>query len=312
MEWLPSASIPALEKRAQLFKQLRAFFDARGILEVDVPLLSPYTVTDVHLEPLVVTSSGPTQYLQTSPEYYLKRIVCRDQRCLYYLGKAFRQEESGRRHRSEFTMLEWYRMGFNDHDLMDEVTALFAILAPHTVCERISYADLFLRHLNLNPHFATIEQLAEEARSRTSFQGELALKSQWLDLLFSFCIEPTLDEKLTLVFDYPVQQSALARTAWHADGYRYARRFEVYWCGIELANGYWELADAEEQLTRFQQDRRQRQELGLPAREIDPKFMAALNQGLPDCAGIALGVDRVLMCMTGHTDIQEVMPFANG
>ncbi len=311
MNFSPSAPLHLLEKRAQLLKQLRAFFAERHLLEVDVPAISPYTVTDVYVDALKVDlGTGRSGFLQTSPEYYLKRCLARDRRSIYYLGKAYRSELCGPKHRSEFSMLEWYRVGFDDRQLIAEVQQLLRYLAPTTSSDIVSYGQLFESYLGCNPHLANCDQLAALAKSTTSFDGHLPSKSEWLDLLFSLCVEPHLMQP-TVVYDYPAEQSALARITQHERGYPVARRFEVFWCGLELANGYWELADADEQLQRFEADRRRRQQLHLPDREVDPQFIAALRSGLPDCAGIAMGVERLLMCLTDQSDIQSVMPFAN-
>lgn len=310
MQWRPTASRLILEERAQLLAQLRAFFAARDVLEVDVPTLGTHTVTDVNLEPLVVNGRSGEQYLQTSPEYFLKRVLARDHRSIYSLGKAFRRDESGRRHQPEFTMLEWYRVGYDDRKLMDEVACLLGELRPGQTCKRISYEDAFRNAVGVNPHLANEIELRALASERTSFCGNIVGRSAWLDLLFSFCVEPTLGEGAYLIYDFPAEQSALARLSSHHDGYLVARRFELYWKGLELANGYWELTDAEEQAERFSADCAYRQERGLPVRNVDPLFLSALRNGLPDCAGVALGVDRLLMCLTEQQEIARVMPFA--
>lgn len=313
MSWQPTASWQSLEKRAQLLERLRAFFAARQILEVDVPAIGAHTVTDVHLEPLVVYDkvNANQGYLQTSPEYCLKRLLVRDQRSVYYLGKAFRSDESGTRHRREFTMLEWYQVGFDDRDLMKEIGELIDVLSPGDVCVHRSYAEVFEAALGVNPHCAEESQLRALAQKHTSFMGMLPGRAAWLDLLFSVCVEPQLGEQPVIVYDFPAEQCALARLATDSLGHTVARRFELYWRGLELANGYWELSDVDEQLARFEADLQMRHSLGLAAREIDPLLMAALKHGLPDCSGVALGVDRLLMCLTGCRDIAQVLTFAD-
>lgn len=312
MGWQPSASLQNIERRAQLLNQLRAFFAARQVLEVEVPVISEHTVTDVNLEPLIVRDGSRDLFLQTSPEYFLKRLLVRDHRSVYYLGKAFRGDESGRRHRREFTMLEWYRVGYDDRDLMTEVAELINFLCPGQTCARRCYAEVFESVLGINPHFASEAELRELALCHTTFSGTLRGRGAWLDLLFSFCVEPALGPSPVIVYDFPAEQCALARLAKDAQGHTVARRFELYWRGLELANGYWELADVNEQLARFDADRQSRQAQGLAMREVDPLFVQALAQGLPDCAGVALGVDRLLMCLTGDADIAEVLTFADG
>lgn len=308
----PTASTDVLYKRAQLLHQLRMFFHERGVMEVDVPVIAESTVTDVYLEPLRVPFRNRDCYLQTSPEYYLKRVLARDQRCLYTLGKAFRQDECGRHHRSEFTMLEWYRVGFDDRKLIAEVADLFACLAPGVELSLQSYGDVFAAHLGINPHLASEVELKALVADKLDFQGELDSSSACLDLLFSHCIEPHLGPNISVIYDYPKAQCALARVQQDAAGHPVARRFEVFWHGLELANGYWELCDPEEQYQRFLRDQSFRAEHGMNVPHIDSRFMAALHHGLPESAGIALGVDRLLMCLLDKTDIAQVMPFANG
>lgn len=305
----PSAELRVLQRRALLLSQLRAFFHARDVMEVDVPVLGDATITDVYLEPLQVIGEHHRWFLQTSPEYYMKRLLAAGAGSIFYLGKAFRLDERGRRHRAEFTMLEWYREGYDDAQLMAEVVALFAHVAPSETVRKVSYGVLFESVFNLCPYRADAEQLRNLASQHVNFQGNLESKSAWLDLLFSHCVEPTLSS-VSLVYDYPQEQCALARVAPNDEGISVAKRFEVYWRGIELANGYWELTAPVEQRQRFVSDQLQRQQQGLSVPAIDERFMAALERGLPECAGVAMGVDRLLMCLLGLDDIAAVMPFA--
>lgn len=307
----PTASLNNLKKRAQVLADLRAFFHARGVMEADVPVLGRTTVTDPHLEPLHCVAGASRRYLQTSPEFFLKRLLAAGLGSVYYLGPAFRQDESGRHHRAEFTMLEWYRLGFNDRDLAREVLDLVARFAPDAGGSEVSYGDLFLQHCKLNPHRASLADLADLGRELLDFQGDLQHKSAWLDLLFSHVVQPQLTAP-TIVYDYPAEQCALARLGPNDDGDTVAKRFELYWQGIELANGYWELTDAVEQRRRFEDDQRVRRELGLMVPEYDSALLAALESGLPDCSGVALGVDRLLMCVLNEDNIAEVRPFADG
>jgi lysyl-tRNA synthetase class 2 len=304
----PGTSLETMKKRAQLLQELRAFFHARGILEVDVPAIGDATVTDVHLQALVVEGHG---FLQTSPEYYMKRLLAAGSGPIYYLGKAYRREESGRRHRPEFTLLEWYCLGMDDRQLMLQVTELFGALVPQVSLVRRSYQEVFAATLGINPHLADLHQLQAAIDRILDLNSPLTSKSACLDLLFSHCVEPHLGPGITLVYDYPQEQCALARLVVDEAGFLVARRFEVYWDGMELANGYWELNAADEQRQRFNSDLQQRSDLGLPVPALDERFLAALAAGLPDCAGIALGVDRLLMCLLDCRDIREVMPFAD-
>lgn len=305
----PSASLDHLQKRAQLLHQLRAFFFAREIMEVDVPALGLATVTDVHLEPLRVPGNG---FLQTSPEYFMKRLLAAGSGSIYYLGKAYRRDESGRRHRAEFTMLEWYCVGLDDRQLMQQMTELFLQLDPAVEIRHRSYGEVFQELLGLCPHRATLAELQAVIASHLELHSPLDNKSACLDLLFSCCIEQRLDGGITFIYDYPQEQCALARLSVNTHGMTVARRFEVYWNGMELANGYWELCIAEEQRQRFENDRRIRAANGMDVPDVDERFLAALEAGLPECAGVALGVDRLLMCLSGARDIRDVMPFADG
>jgi lysyl-tRNA synthetase class 2 len=306
--WQPSASLAVLKKRAELLASIREFFAARAVLEVDVPVLGVSTVTDPHLQAIPAEVAGQRQFLQTSPEFYVKRLLAAGVGSCYYLGKAFRQDERGRRHRPEFTMLEWYRLGFDDRQLREEIIELIAAVGEDVVSRQRSYYDLFVEHLGVDPHAADAGQLAQLAAEKLDVHWSDTDKSTWLDLLFSHCIEPHL-EQLVLVYDYPACQCALARTATDERGQLVAKRFEVFWNGMELANGYWELTDAKEQAARFQVDNQTRQQLGLPQVAADDQLLAALEAGLPDCAGVALGVDRLLMCLQGAATIDDVVPF---
>ncbi|MCR6650391.1 MAG: hypothetical protein NVV73_02280 [Cellvibrionaceae bacterium] len=201
----PSASLDLLQKRAQLLQQLRAFFFARQIMEVDVPALGQNTVTDVHLEPLQVLDTG---YLQTSPEYFMKRLLAAGSGSIYYLGKAYRRDESGRRHRAEFTLLEWYSVGLDDRELMAQMTELFALLAPATDIRRRSYGEAFQTLLGLCPHRASLAELQALIAARLELHSPLDNKSACLDLLFSFCVEPQLGPGITFICDYPAEQCA--------------------------------------------------------------------------------------------------------
>lgn len=266
-------------------------------------------MTDVHLEPLKVTGVG---YLQTSPEYFMKRLLAAGSGSIYYLGKAYRRDESGARHRAEFTMLEWYRVGWDDRQLMREMEELFRQISPGVTVQYRSYGDVFQSILDLCPHTSSLAALQASIASRIELNSPVEQRDACLDLLFSHCIEPSLVGGITFVYDYPKEMCALARVAPDQAGIPVARRFEVYWNGLELANGYWELCAPAEQRERFENDRKQRAAMGLDVPDVDTRFVAALEAGLPDCAGVALGVDRLLMCLLDEKDISRVTPFANG
>ncbi len=305
-DWQPSASIVHLQQRAKLMSQLRTFFSERGVWEVDTPVLGAASVSDPHIEALSVAE----HYLQTSPEYFMKRLLAAGSGAIYYLGKAFRRDEAGARHNPEFTMLEWYRPKFDDHRLIDELVELIRYLKVAAAITKISYGELFERHTGLNPHTASAAQFRQLAAEKLDVNWPDDSISLWLDLLFSHLVEPQLNDAIYLVYDYPACQKALAKTSVNAEGVEVAHRFEMFWQGIEVANGYWELTDAAEQRKRFNADNQTRCELSKPIIAPDEKFLAALDAGLPECAGVALGVDRLLMCLLEQRTISSVLPFS--
>ena len=318
-DWRPTAAIEVLRLRADLLARARAFFAERGVLEVDTPALSAATVTDLHLTGFKTCYHGPGPrsggvcYLHTSPEFPMKRLLAAGSGPIYQFAKVFRDGEAGARHNPEFTLLEWYRPGFDHHRLMLEVAELMMLwLAPvRTLAapEFVSYRELFQTRLGFDPHTASGPELAGCARQQGLTVPGLDGQDTdgWLDLLVSHCIEPTLgDGRLSFVYDYPASQSALARI--RPGQPPLAERFELYLDGIELANGFHELADAEEQQRRFEQDNTARRQRGLPTMPIDQALLAALPQ-LPDCAGVALGFDRLVMIAAGCRSISEVLTF---
>lgn len=307
-----------LRARAALLARIRAFFAARGVLEVDTPALSAAAVTDPHLASLQTLYRGPgfpaglALYLQTSPEFAMKRLLAAGSGPIYQLGKAFRDGEAGRLHNPEFTLLEWYRPGFDLSALMDEVEALTAeLLGLERRFVRLSYRGLFLAHLAIDPFAASVDELRACARGRglaRSAELPLADRDAWLDLLLTHFIEPRLGvETPCFVQGYPPSQAALARI--RPGEPPVAERFELYINGVEVANGFHELGDAVEQGARFERDRVRRRRDGLPDVVPDERLLAALAHGLPDCSGVALGVDRLVMIALGSKSIAEVMAF---
>lgn len=314
MHWQPSASLAALRARAAMLQRIRAFFMARDVLEVEVPCLDAFPNTDPNMATIEAQCDGRTHYLQTSPEYAMKRLLARDGVSIYSLGKAFRDGEIGPRHNPEFTMLEWYRVGMDWQALMREVAALCQACAEGITSLEAprfhSYSDVFMRFVGIDPHHAPLSRLREVCQHVTDI-GELALsRVECLDLLFSYAIEPHLGARgLQFVFDYPACMAALANVEQRSDGTPVTRRFELYFRGIELANGYQELTDAEEQSRRFAADEARRVQEGKPAYRGDPRLVSALQQGLPRCAGVALGVDRLLMSLLGEQELHAVQAF---
>lgn len=264
----------ALQQRAKLLAQLRDFFKQRDVLEVETPLLASTAGTDIYIKPIATERHG---FLQTSPEFAMKKLLAAGSGSIYQICKAFRDEEHGRLHRNEFTILEWYRVGFDHHDLMLEISELLSIILKIPKATKISYQQLFEKHLDLNPHTANIDDYE-------------------LGVLLATKIEPHLSANApVIIYDFPKTQAALAKLRIRDDGITVAERFEVYVKGVELANGYNELQDHQEQLQRFEHDNALRVQQNKPTIPIDKQLIAALKKGLPQCAGVALGVDRLLM-----------------
>ncbi len=308
--WRPTTSLSALQARADVYQKIRSFFSRKKYLEVDVPLLGSGGTTDRFIESFQTSSNDRQLYLQTSPEFAMKRLLVAGSGPIYTLTKAFRQEEVGRFHNAEFSMLEWYRPGFDDHQLMSEVSELMAHFFDDDI-EKRSYKEIFQTRLSINPYSDPLKDIKSKATDLLDVKGLEGEEDRdvWLDVLFSHIIQPELKGKLFFIYDYPQTQSALARIEKNNEGVLVARRFELFVDGIELANGYWELTDPNEQRERFEKDVRQRQALGFPAINYDEHLIQAIEKGLPDCAGVALGVDRLLMLVEGAGHINEVIAF---
>ncbi|EGR2797687.1 elongation factor P--(R)-beta-lysine ligase [Vibrio navarrensis] len=315
-DWQPTASIPQLRQRAALIARIRQFFAQRNVLEVDTPAMSHATVTDVHLHTFQTQFVGPGYaqgsplFLMTSPEFHMKRLLAAGSGCIYQLGKAFRNEENGRYHNPEFTMLEWYRVGFDHHQLMDEMDDLLQLVLQCGAAERMTYQQAFLTVLGVCPLEGTMAELKSvAARLGLSDIAEAEEdRDTLLQLLFSIGVEGKIGQQVpAFVYDFPASQAALAKI--NPNDPRVADRFEVYFKGIELANGFHELDNAQEQLRRFEQDNSKRVEMGLAEQPIDYHLIAALQSGLPECAGVALGVDRLIMLALGCDHIDQVTAF---
>lgn len=307
--WQPTASLETLRFRAELLSGIRQFFNDRSVMEVEVPVLAEAGVTDLHIDCIQTQVGGDVQYLQSSPEYFMKRMLASGIGSIYSMGKVFREGELGRRHNPEFTLLEWYRLEWDEYQLMEEVAGLIKSLGlecPHRV---MTYKDIFEQVTGLNPHQASImniQRLASDSAGR-DFSAES--RSTCLDLIFSFVVEPQLPECLVFIHDYPACQSALARLGKDNEDNTIARRFEAYLNGMELANGYYELVDVVEQKSRFDADMALRKAAGKRVMSMDSNLLAAMTSGLPVCAGVALGVDRLLMQMLDLAEISQVMSF---
>lgn len=307
-DWKPTASLDTIRRRADFLRRIRGFFEQRRLLEVDTPILSQYGVTDVHVEN-IRTETGDC--LLTSPEYPMKRLLAAGLGDIFQLGHVFRRGEAGPRHNPEFTLLEWYRLGWDDHRLMDEVAELCRELAddPGLETRRLSYQAAFEAAGLPDPHRADDDRLRAAVDDRLGSDAHDWPRDTCLDALMALVVEPGLPpEALTFITHYPASQAALAQHERHGD-VTLGRRFELYWRGMELANGYFELTDPDEQRRRFEADRERRRALGRFEAEADPRLISALAAGLPDCAGVALGVDRLLMLVLGKRHIAEVIPF---
>ncbi|MGH8295822.1 MAG: EF-P lysine aminoacylase EpmA [Steroidobacteraceae bacterium] len=318
-DWRPTASREMLALRAALLARARGFFTGRGVLEVDTPIVVNAPVTDVHIHSARVVlaaddPAGPAltpSFLHTSPEYAMKRLLAAGVGDIYQICHVVRALERGRLHNAEFTLIEWYRVGYSLDALMSEVEALVRELlgapASSRRSARVSYREAFLQALALDPFTAPVGKLMECAR-RAGFEDAAAGRDELLELLMGTVIGPHLAHGgLTFVHGYPASQAALARLD-PADP-RAAQRFELYCDGIELANGFHELACAREQRSRFERDIAERRRLGLPGTPLDARLLAALEAGLPDCCGVALGFDRTAMLAAGAARIDAIMPF---
>ena len=318
-DWRPSATLDVLKLRARMLGRLREFFSTRGVLEVETPALSVAATTDLHLQSFSCRTVGPaagTLYLHTSPEFPMKRLLAAGSGSIYQICKVFRDGEAGRLHNPEFTMLEWYRTGYDTRQLMEEVDALVqdalgdSLLLAAT--EHLSYQEVFERHTGLDPHTATAAEFTETAR-RHEIHPPAGMTAQhdvamWRDLLLTHLIEPHLGQgRLTFICDYPASQAALARV--RPGNLPVAERFELYLHGIELANGFHELADDAEQRTRFERQLHARVGAGQSGVPLDEHLLGALAAGLPDCSGVALGLDRLVMLAAGARNLGEVIAF---
>lgn len=318
MSWEPTASIDVLKARAKLLKTVRDFFYDREVMEVETPLLSNGTVTDVHLDAFNTDfphhhSGQPQQlYLQTSPEFAMKRLLCAGSGSIFQICKAFRDEAAGRFHNPEFTMLEWYRVDFDDHALMDEVDDLVQQVLQVKPAIRLSYQQAFIDHLTIDPLSDSTDKIKQLV---LTFSDDDWLKNEQdrdvlLQWLFSMHIEPNLGDEATpcFIYNFPASQASLAKV--NQQDTRVAHRFELYFKGVELANGFYELQNSSEQEQRFIKDNEQRKAAGLAEKPIDKNFLAGLTSGLPDCAGVALGIDRLFMLQQNLTHIEQAISFS--
>ncbi|WP_238400263.1 elongation factor P--(R)-beta-lysine ligase [Legionella bononiensis] len=307
--WQPSASLELLKQRARFIAQIRQFFSERHYLEVETPIMAQFGVTDVYLSNIRATFRDRSYCLQTSPEYHMKRLLAAGSGPIFQLARVFRDDELGRWHNPEFTLLEWYQLGIDHHALMEEMDLLLQTLMQTEPLIKKTYQEAFMECCDLDPFTASIDDFRSVL---SQYQLESVLspqeqdRDQYLFLLMSHVVEPFLGKQSApvAVYDFPPSQASLAKIQ---NGV--AERFEVYYRGVELANGFHELTDVHAQAKRFALDQEQRKQLGLPAVEADPFLIQALEHGLPSCSGVALGVDRLLALALDQPSIANIISF---
>lgn len=317
MNWKPSATLEALHARAELNRSIREFFIETNALEVELPILNHAPVADMNIVPIEVPAIDdmPKLYLHTSPEYSMKRLLCAGSGDIYALGKVFRAGEAGSRHNPEFTMLEWYRLGIDHQELMHEVCDLLTELLTDTHITLkdepvfITYQHAVMQYAKLDPFSASDDEI--KALCIDLAGSDLRLnRDGWLDMIMSHKVEKCLPQnQLVFIYNYPASQAALSKLNYDESGQLISERFEVYLNGLELANGYHELTDSDEQRARFEKELSTTE--NMKDRPIDEKLLTAMSdeEGLPDCAGVAMGIDRILMLQLGLKKIAEVISF---
>ena len=308
MSWEPQATLDALSTRAEVNAKIRAFFQSHNVIEVETPILNQYAVTDLHIDSIVTDNS---KILHTSPEYAMKRLLAFHKCDIYQLCKVFRANEKSSYHNDEFTMLEWYRVAWSYKDLMKEVAELVTTLVGNNLepldVTYISYQQIFKKYAGIDIQTSNQADYLQVCEDHSLKLNSALTTHQYQNLILDQIIVPKLEKRrITFVYDFPAEQAALAKL----NDQGCAERFELYFGGVELANGFQELTDAQEQLSRFEEDNRQRLLVGKKAIEIDIEFLLALKSGLPESAGVAFGIDRLLMVMLDVGDIKSVLSFA--
>jgi len=320
-DWMPTSTWQTMQARAGLLQETRAFFASRGFVEVETPLMSADTIVDKHIDPVRVdaeefgipaNANHPEQYfLQTSPEFAMKRLLAAGSGPVFQICKAFRGGESGPSHNPEFTMLEWYdtRLDYaGGRQQLEE----FAISILHSDgVDQITYRDLFQQYAGIDPFECELSALKKLVQERTDVQtgGPAESVDDLLDIILATIIQPALGmTRPAIVYDWPQSQAALAKTRTAEYG-TVAERFELYCQGLELANGYCELLDADQLLDRARENNRVRMKMGKPGLPLTSRLVDAMQSGLPACCGVALGIDRLLMVRLRFHDIREVIAF---
>jgi lysyl-tRNA synthetase class 2 len=303
-----SASLSVIEQRSILLRKLRDFFHRRAFIEVETPLLASEIIPELHIEPLRVADGA---FLQASPELHMKRLLAAGAKAIFQITRSFRDGEQGPLHNREFTLVEWYRVGDDMHagiDLLDDLTQSLLGTPP---AQRTTYAGMFQRTLRISPHTATTDELASAARTAQIAVPEgmdRENRDEWLNLLLATRVEPQLGrDRPEIIYHYPATQASLAKVIRVANGHEVAERFELYYRGIELANGFHELTDAAEQRRRFEAVNATRAANGRRVLPLPDSLLAALERGLPHCSGCALGFDRLMMLAVGAQSIKDVM-----
>ncbi|MDJ0911243.1 MAG: EF-P lysine aminoacylase EpmA [Woeseiaceae bacterium] len=310
-EWRPNSDAKLAKRRADMLARVRRYFEARSVLEVDTPSLSHTTVTDPNIASIGVSGD---RFLSTSPEFAMKRLLAAGYPDIFSICRVFRDEERGRLHLPEFTMVEWYRHGFGLDDIVRDTLALIAFVASRPELAHdvpvIDYADVIQQFAGVDPLTASVDELAHAAEADAELAASLGdRRDDWLDLLLATRVAPSLpSDSLTVIRHYPISQAALARC--NPDNPAVADRFEVFIGNVELANGFVELTDAEEQAERMQTDIDERRRRGQPTPDPDEHFLDALRAGLPECAGVALGFERLHMFVEECDDIRDVVTFS--
>jgi elongation factor P--(R)-beta-lysine ligase len=307
--WQPTASLDIIRKRAALLWQIRDFMDRHDILEVDTPVLSHFAVTDPYIQSMTTSNAYAKDrllYLHTSPEYCMKRLLAAGTESIYQIAHVFRDEENGKRHHTEFTMLEWYRLGYDYYQLMDDVSSLLMDIGLSNP-KRMTYKEAFIETVQIDPHSANIKEL-QTISGGFGWGDDSDDHHALLDYIFSEAVIKKLDNSQPLfIYDYPECMAALSTLKEGSP--RVAERFELFVNGMEVANGFNELCDVAEQRKRFESELQNRKDKGLNSIPIDPHFLAALESGLPKSAGVAVGIDRLMMVLSGKDDIKEVITF---
>jgi elongation factor P--(R)-beta-lysine ligase len=310
MSWRPTCAIPHLKKRSEMMKAIRHFFELRQYLEVETPYMAHFGVTDPHLANIEAQFRGQSYFLQTSPEYHMKRLLAAGSGPIFQIARVFRDDEFGRWHNPEFTLLEWYQLGVDHYYLIAEIEALFKTLCDAPDFIHMRYQAAFEHYCQFNPldvTHAEIHEVCDQLGYGNVLNAEESI-DQHLHLLMAMVVEPGIARDYdapVVMLDFPASQASLAKT----EG-KTAHRFEIYWRGVELANGFHELTDAHLQARRFEEDNQVRQQLNYPIKKVDHLLLAALEHGLPECSGVALGLDRLFALILKQDNIAQVLSFA--